>query len=119
MRGLEKKCTRWRTQTHTHTDIRTWQLYDALKIPHTGDIESLDRCGSLDRYNFREFARFIQKKSRIQETLNLPTDAYRRMGRFTRPRVHATAPRVGNGRSAPTPRFEGSTRVIRLAPHVQ
>ena len=28
-----------------------------------------------------------------------------KMGRLTRPRVHATAPRVGNGRSAPTPRF--------------
>ena len=26
------------------------------KIPHTGDIESLDRCGSQDRYNFGENA---------------------------------------------------------------
>ena len=29
----------------------------------------------------------------------------KKMGRLTRPRVHAMGPRVGNGRSAPTPRF--------------
>ena len=77
------------------------------------------------------------KKSRIRETSNLSTDADRRTdtivgslrdlsrkekkkkkkGRLTCPRVHATAPRGGDGRSAPTPRFEGSTRVIRWAPH--
>ena len=64
------------------------------------------------------------KKSRIRETKNLSTDADRRtdtilerlrdlsrkkkrkkMGRLTRPHGHATAQRVGNGLSAPTPRF--------------
>ena len=32
------------------------------KIPHTGDKESRDQCGSQDRYNFGEVARFIFKK---------------------------------------------------------
>ena len=63
------------------------------------------------------------KKSRIRETSNLSTDAdcrtdtileslrdlsrkkRKKMGRLTCPRVHATAPRGGDGRSAPTPRF--------------
>ena len=27
-----------------------------IKIPHTGDIESLDRCGLYVQYNFGEFA---------------------------------------------------------------
>ena len=62
----------------------------------------------------------LPKKSRIRETKNLSTDAdsrtdkilerlrekkFKKMGRLTRPRVHATAPRVADGRSAPTPPF--------------
>ena len=68
---------------------------------------------------------FFNKKSRIRETKNLSTDADRRtdtiferlhdlfkkkkwggwrVHKSTRPRVDATAPRVGDGRSAPTPR---------------
>ena len=68
------------------------------------------------------------KKSRIRETSNLSTDAdcrtdtileslrdlsrkkkkkkkYGAVDVSTRTRVHATAPRGGDGRSAPTPRF--------------
>ena len=63
------------------------------------------------------------KKSRIRETKNLSTDAdsrthtiFKRLhdlsinifflnGRLTQPRVHAAAPRVGDGRSALTPHF--------------
>ena len=66
----------------------------------------------------------VKKKIRIRETSNLLTDAdsrtdtnfeslrdlsrkkkKKKMGRLTRPRIHAMGPRVGNGGSAPTPRF--------------
>ena len=44
------------------------------------------------------------KKNRVQKRVQ--KNAYKK-------RIHATAPSVGDGRSAPTPRSEGSTRVIR------
>ena len=62
----------------------------------------------------------ILKKSHIRETPTLSTDAdsrtdksFKRLcnffyffyGPLTRPRVHATAPCMGNGHSAPIPRF--------------
>ena len=64
----------------------------------------------------------MYKKTRTKRrTKNVYKNAYKkrvqktrtRVHTYTRPRAPATAPRVGNGRSAPTPRFKGSTHVIR------
>ena len=54
----------------------------------------------------------IYLKKKNKKKFNWVVDA------STRPCVHATAPCVGDGRSAPTPRSQGSTHVIRWAPHM-
>ena len=104
-------------------------LPEATELPLYKKIFKCDYCDFI--LNIHK-AKIIGKKSRIRETSNLSTDADRRtdtileslrdlyrkkinkkMGRLTCPRVHAsmrtrvhaTGPRGGDGRSAPTPRF--------------
>ena len=55
-------------------------------------------CGDFLYDNLSSYpGKKTQQKNKIKKI--------RKMGRLTRPRVHATAPRMGNGRSAPTPHF--------------
>ena len=51
-------------------------------------------------------------KKRIHKNAYIKTHTKKHVQK-TRTRAHATAPRMGDGRSAPTPCFLGSTRVIR------
>ena len=100
----------------------TWRLYD-----QPGPAGRVSENQFSDLFCPKHFKHLVLKKSRIRETKNLSTDAdsrtntnfkrlrdfsiiKKKIGRLTCSRVHAMARRMGDGRSAPTSRFQCSTR---------